>query len=286
MPPPAPTRGCAPDQARRAASTRPHAIPALQGMTERNLVMDLPRIFTIRESSHRIHNPLTADKLAALGASLHLAPGTRALDLASGSGEMLCTWARDHGITGTGLDISTVFTEQARSRAAELGVADRVEFIHGDAAGHVADQPVDLAACIGATWIGNGVAGTTELLDRSLRPGGLMLIGEPYWRQTPPDETTGKACHATSIAEFLLLPELIEQFQELGYDVVEMMLADQDSWDRYAAAQWLNLRRWLDQNPDDELAPEIREELTTEPARYARYGREYLSWGVFALMKR
>ena len=122
------------------------------------------------------------------------------------------------------------------------------------AAGHVADQPVDLAACVGATWIGNGVAGTTELLQRSLRPGGMMLIGEPFWRQTPPDEETAKACHATSIADFLLLPELIEQFQELGYDVVEMTLADQDSWDRYQAAQWLTLRRWLDAHPGDELA--------------------------------
>jgi len=46
------------------------------------------------------------------------------------------------------------------------------------------------------------------------------------------------------------------------------------------------MRRWLDRNPDDELAPEVREELTTEPARYARHGREYLGWGVFALMKR
>ena len=248
--------------------------------------MDLPRIFTIRESGHKIHNPLTAAKLAALGEALHLTPGTRALDLASGSGEMLCTWARDHGITGTGVDISTVFTEQARARAAELGVADRVEFVHGDAAGHVADRPVDLAACVGATWIGNGVAGTTELLDRSLRPGGLMLIGEPYWRRTPPDEETAKACHATAVADFLLLPDLIEQLQDLGYDVVEMMLADQDSWDRYAAAQWLNMRRWLDRNPDDELAPEVRQELTTEPARYACSTREYLGWGVFALMKR
>ncbi|MBE1536392.1 SAM-dependent methyltransferase [Actinomadura algeriensis] len=248
--------------------------------------MDLPRVFTIRESSHRIHNPLTAAKLASLGESLRLAPGTRVLDLASGSGEMLCTWARDHGITGTGVDISTVFTERARARAAELGVADRVEFVHGDAAGHVADRPVDLAACVGATWIGDGVAGTAELLDRSVRPGGLMLIGEPYWRRTPPDEETAKACHATAIADFLLLPDLIGRFQELGYDVVEMTLADQESWDRYAAAQWLNMRRWLDRNPDDELAPEVREALTTEPARYARYGREHLGWGVFALMKR
>ncbi|WDZ93504.1 cyclopropane-fatty-acyl-phospholipid synthase family protein [Nocardiopsis sp. HUAS JQ3] len=248
--------------------------------------MDLPRIFTIRESGHRIHNPLTADKFAALGESLRLDPGTRVLDLASGSGEMLCTWARDLGFTGTGVDISTLFTEQARARAAELGVADRVEFVHGDAAGHVADEPVDLAACVGATWIGGGVAGTVELLERSLRPGGMMLVGEPYWRTAPPDEETARDCNATAIADFLELPDLIGRFQGLGYDVVEMTLSDQDSWDRYAAAQWLSMRRWLDRNPDDELAAEVREELSTEPVRYARGTREYLGWGVFALMRR
>lgn len=255
-------------------------------LADRKANMDLPRIFTIRESSHRIHNPLTADKLAALGQALHMPAGTRALDLASGSGEMLCTWARDHGVTGTGVDLSAVFTEQAQARAAELGVADQVEFIHGDASGHIASEPVDLAACVGATWIGDGVAGTIELLTRSIRPGGLMLIGEPYWRRTPPDEETARGCHATSMADFVSLPELIEQFGDLGCDVVEMVLADQDSWDRYAAAQWLNLRRWLDQNPEDELAAEVRDELTTEPSRYARYTREYLGWGVFALMQR
>lgn len=248
--------------------------------------MDLPRIFTIRESGHRIHNPLTPHKFAVLGEALRLPPGTRVLDLASGSGEMLCTWARDLGFTGTGVDVSTVFTEQARARAVELGVEDRVEFVHGDATGYVADTPVDLAACVGATWIGDGVAGTAALLGRSLRPGGLMLIGEPYWRRTPPDQETAEGCHATSPSDFLSLPELIEQFGGLGYDVVEMVLADQDSWDRYRAAQWLSLRRWLDRNPQDELAPEVRAELSAEPARYARYMREYLGWGVFALMRR
>ncbi len=52
------------------------------------------------------------------------------------------------------------------------------------------------------------------------------------------------------------------------------------------ADQWLNIRRWLDANPDDELADELRAELATEPVRHARYQREYLSWGVFALMDR
>ena len=37
-------------------------------------VLDIPRIFTITESEHRIHNPYTAAKFATLGAALRLAP--------------------------------------------------------------------------------------------------------------------------------------------------------------------------------------------------------------------
>lgn len=31
--------------------------------------MDIPRIFNITESAHRIHNPITPEKLATLGAA-------------------------------------------------------------------------------------------------------------------------------------------------------------------------------------------------------------------------
>lgn len=248
--------------------------------------MDIPRIFNITESEHRIHNPFTPEKFATLGAALRLAPGERVLDLGSGSGEMLCTWARDYGIVGTGIDMSQLFSEQAKHRAEELGVADRVEFIHGDAAGYISDEKVGVAACIGATWIAGGVAGTIELLARSLRTEGIVLIGEPFWRQLPPTEEIAKGCLANAISDFLVLPELIASFGRLGYDVVEMVLANQDGWDRYEAAKWLTMRRWLEANPDDELAQEVQSKLATEPERHATYTREYLGWGVFALMPR
>ncbi|MDY0065637.1 MAG: methyltransferase domain-containing protein [Steroidobacteraceae bacterium] len=248
--------------------------------------MDIPRIFSIAESAHRIHNPFTPDKLATLGAALRLESGARVLDLGSGSGEMLCTWARDYGVVGVGVDMSQLFTEQARRRAEELGVAQQVKFIHDDAAGYVSDEKVDVAACVGATWIGGGVLGAIELLARSLRPGGIILIGEPYWRRSPPTEEVVKGCLANSISDFLVLPELIASFSRHGYDVVEMVLANQDDWDRYEAAKWLTMRRWLETHPDDELAEEIRSALSSEPGRYVAYTREYLGWGVFALMLR
>ena len=248
--------------------------------------MDIPRIFSITESAHRIHNPFTPDKFATLGAALRLEKGKRILDLGSGSGEMLCTWARDYGIFGTGIDKSPLFTEQARQRALELGVADQVRFIHGDAADYVSGDKVDVAACVGATWIGGGVGGTIGLLARSLRPGGIILVGEPYWRQVPPTEEIAGKCLAGAIADFLPLPELLAYFDRLGHDVVEMVLANQDGWDRYEAAKWLTMRRWLEANPADELAPEIRARLSSEPMRHAAYTREYLGWGTFALMPR
>ncbi|QZN85824.1 cyclopropane-fatty-acyl-phospholipid synthase family protein [Cellulomonas sp. C5510] len=244
------------------------------------------RLFSVRESRLRIHNPLTAQQLADWGAGLDLPPGTRVLDLACGSGELLCTWARDHRVTGLGVDLNPDFLAHARARADELGVADAVRFVEGDASGYVADEPVDVAACVGATWIGGGVPGTLDLLRRSVVPGGMLLVGEPYWRTVPATSELLAACQAGSVTDFLPLPELLASFGEQGYDVVEMVCATEGSWDRYWASQWLTMRRWADAHPGHDLHDEVRRLLATEPQQYAAGVRAHLGWGVFALIAR
>ena len=106
-----------------------------------------------------------------------------------------------------------------------MDVADRVHFEQGDAAGYAAAEPADIAACLGATWIGNGVLGTIDLLGGSVRDGGLILIGEPYWVRVPETDDLAQACHARNRDEWLTLPELVSSLLGHGLDLVQMLLA-------------------------------------------------------------
>ncbi|GGM84036.1 SAM-dependent methyltransferase [Dactylosporangium sucinum] len=242
--------------------------------------MDFLRQHEIAEAGHRILNPFTDEKLMLLGSLCRLRPGQRQLDLACGKGEMLCRWSDAFGTEGLGVDISDVFLAAARERAAELGVADRVTFEHGDAA-KVEATGYDVVSCIGATWIGDGLAGTLELMRPALRDGGLLLVGEPYWTEPPPAE----AYAALGVTEdlFTSLHGTLERFEAAGMDLVEMVLADGDSWDRYVAEQWWTVDEWLRANPDSPDAPAMREYLRVARHTHVQYQRRYLGWGVFVL---
>jgi hypothetical protein len=243
------------------------------------------RLHEIAEANHRILNPFTDAKLLLLGEVCRLEPGQRQLDLACGKGEMLCRWAQQFGIQGVGVDLSEVFLAAAQSRAAELGVADRVRFERANASryqtepGQAEPASYDLVSCIGATWIGGGLGGTVSLLRPSLRPDGLVLIGEPYWTSEPPTE----AYAALQIGpdDFTSLAGTADRLAAAGVEMVEMVLADHDSWDRYVAAQWWTLDQWLRARPDDPLAPEVRAFLDNGRRSYLTYGRQYLGWGIF-----
>jgi len=140
----------------------------------------------IAETDHRILNPLLAGDLVTLAEAADLRPGMSVLDLCSGKGEMLCQWARSCGVTGVGVDLSQVFVTAARSRALEMGVAGAVSFLEAEAAEQsrvlARERPAsfDVVACIGATWIGGGLAGTGGV-DASPGPPG----GHPPGRENP-----------------------------------------------------------------------------------------------------
>ncbi|MFF5208266.1 SAM-dependent methyltransferase [Streptosporangium sp. NPDC000396] len=243
------------------------------------------RFHEIAESGHRILNPFTDEKLTLLGEVARLGPGTRQLDLACGKGEMLCQWSLRHGIEGVGVDVSEVFLRAAEERARELGVGDRLRFERGDAGSYRAEPGAfDVVSCIGATWIGGGLEGAIELMLPALKDDGILLVGEPYWISEPPGEAYESFGFGPEA--FSSLAGIFERFEGAGVEVLEMVLADQDSWDRYVASQWWTLSDWLRDNPDDPDVEEVREFLDRARRSHVAYGRRHLGWGVFVLRRR
>jgi len=246
------------------------------------------RFFEIAEANVRIHDPINEEKLMKLGAVCRPTPQTTMLDLACGTAEMLCLWAATYGMRGIGIDLSEAFTADARRRAAELNVSDRITILHGDAAKPETLLPdptkrFDMVSCVGATWIGGGLVGTLNLMRPFLKPtpDSLMLVGEPFWNEPP----TAEVLAALGFPEdsFCDLPDTVKRLNEAGYKVLYWVAANLDTWDEYYGHWWVNLERWLRENPHDPDAAELKQWGAVNQQNYLRYVRRYLGWAAFVI---
>ena len=245
------------------------------------------RFFEISEAGIRIQNPFSEEKLTLVGEICrelgHLQPGTRLLDLACGQGEMLAQWAKQYGITGTGVDLGQAFLDKARERAKELGVASQVEFVHGDAVEYVQDaHAYDVVSCCGASDIGGGTAGTIKLMRQALKgeSRGLLLLGELFWNGEPNDA----AAEAMGIepSDAPTLPQLYDRLDEAGVQLLNMVLTDLEGWDRYQTYHWMKIHQWLQEHPDDPDAAQFKLEIEDWKRSYLTY-RGHFGWGMFLL---
>jgi hypothetical protein len=248
------------------------------------IVLSVFRYSEISEANHRILNPLSEAKLDALGRICQLNRGDRHLDLACGKGEMLCRYARDFESNGVGIDLYPPFLAAARARAAELGVAASVTFFEGDAANPTGlGQDFDMVSCIGATWIGGGLSGTLQIMRGRARPGAWLLVGEVFWAAEPPARV--RQAHETT-QSFDDLPGTLDRFEAAGLELVELLIANTDEWDRYQASQWLTASDWVADHPNEAEAAEVAR-MTDEWRRsYLTDLRRCMGWGVFVLRDR
>jgi len=149
--------------------------------------METWRYFHLTHRYHRFCNPTSAERIDELGRLLGLTQEKRLLDLACGMGEVLLRWAETYGCTGVGVDLSPYAIRAARERhAARLPDAD-LAWVHKDAAEFATGKRFDVALSIGASWIWKGFEGTLSALRSLAREGGLIVSGEPYWREEPDD---------------------------------------------------------------------------------------------------
>ena len=237
----------------------------------------IPRYFVVAEAAHEIQNPTSEEKLLLLGKRLGLGPDSRVLDIASGRGGPALLLARAYGCTWHGVEISPDFHAVAVERVVEAGLGDRVSFELADASGarHEAES-YDAALCLGASFVYGSLADTVDALTPVVRPGGFVVVGEPYWRRLPlPEDYEDRAEPWTS------LEGTVRIFETSGIPVVSVIASSEDDWDRYETLHWRSVESWLAVHPDDPDAPEIRSRHVHWKWNYLRYQRDYLGWAIF-----
>jgi SAM-dependent methyltransferase len=241
--------------------------------------MDFHQRMAIVHTLHTFWNPISEDAVDDLVEALDLPPNSRVLDIACGVGELLIRIAERYGCSGVGVDISDAALEQARVNASER-VEDALEFVESDGASFATEERFDLVCLVGASWIWKGYRVTLDALKLRLKPGGLMLFGEPYWRvPEPPDEY----CEIEGVTRetFTTLDGIREAAARRGLRLVYMVGSTDRDWDRYEMLQSLAADRWARLHPDD---PDLEEVLRlTERSRmnYLRHGRDVLGFAQF-----
>ncbi len=247
--------------------------------------MDTWKYFDITHKNHIICNPSSLEKYQQLIDMLRLPPDANVLELAMGKGEFIIRLAEQYGVNGVGVDISPYVVRDARAKLAARAPAANITFLEMDGADYQPDEPesFDLTVCMGASWIFNGHKGTLAALKTMTKPDGLIVVGEPYWRQEPDPDYLKTAEFARDL--FDTHDGNVQTGQELGLTLLYTLVSNLDEWDEYEGLQWHAAENYALAHPDDPDVPELLGRVRAAKEEYLRWGRDTLGWAIYLFRK-
>jgi len=234
---------------------------------------------------HRLHdfmNPLSEPGYREFRDAFDLPAGARILDVGCGKGEMLVCLALDRGISGVGVDISPYCIRAAGANKAERAPGADLQILEMKGEDYAAEHPgetFDAAMCIGASWIWDGYEGTLAALKDLAKPGGLVVLAEPYWILEPSPEYLES--EELQRETFTNLEGLLDAAGDADLDLVWMRGSSQQEWDRYQMLQTASLDRFAREEPDHPDLEEIRERTMKATQAYLREGRDAFGFALW-----
>ncbi|CAN5512943.1 class I SAM-dependent methyltransferase [soil metagenome] len=246
--------------------------------------MDRFRYYDISLTHHVLCNPTSLAKIDTFISLLGIPQDGRLLDIACGKAELLVRAVEHFGCSAVGVDLSTYAIEDARTKVADRIPDANVELLEIDAGDY--DGPYasfHAVTCLGASWIWDGHVGTLRSLARWARPGGYVLVGEPYWKQEPDPEYL----EADDLTRDIFSTHLgnVEAGLSLGLTPVYTAVSNADEWDHYETLQWYAVEHWAREHPDDPDRDEVLERLARHRDVYLRWGRDTLGWALYLFRK-
>ncbi len=242
--------------------------------------MDPWKFYDITHADHVYANPFSAARFEEIIGLLDLAPRAQVLDLGCGRAELLIRLAERYGIVGVGIEKSPYAIKRAREESARRPHEGQLVYFHQDGGEYFAPPgSFDLAMCLGASWMFQGHRGTLAALARFVRPGGQVMVGQPFWVKEPPEEYLA----AMEMPRDLYESHANNVFagEAEGLVPVYAAVSAGEDWDRYEGLQWRAAQAWAAAHPDDADVVEVLSRVNAERSAYLRWGRECLGWAVY-----
>ncbi len=246
--------------------------------------MDLWKYFAIGHEPHLFCNPLSEAKVDELIALLALSDEARVLDIACGKAEFLVRTVKRWNCSAVGVDISPYFVADARAKVEAAGLEPAIEIVEVNGSEYSGKpSSFDAAVCLGASWIWDGLEGTLRALSSWAKPGGLVVVGEPFWRSAPSRDHL----EAADLTESSFGTHLgnAQTGLGLGLGLLHTIVSSDDDWDRYESYQWYAAERYSRRNPSDPDVLELMAKVRKARDHYLQWGRKEIGWAVYLFVK-
>ncbi|MBX2852087.1 MAG: class I SAM-dependent methyltransferase [Phycisphaeraceae bacterium] len=216
--------------------------------------------------------PLSTQKAECLIDLFGLPDSASVLDVGCGRGELLLRVMKRYGAVGTGVDPDAGELAFARQRAIDRGLAGRLTLVEAKAEDIAwEDGAYDVALCVGAVHAFGDYLDTAKRLASLVKPGGLILLGDLFWRAEPPAEYLGIIGDGWPPFD-LNLNSLGTVGESAGLMLMYAVAASQDEWDHFegAFATW-RIRK--------SMAEPLEADKQAGLSRARRWYGGYLKWG-------
>ena len=148
---------------------------------------------------------------------------------------------------------------------------------------HAAAGSFDMASCLGASWAFGGHRCTLQYLTQAVRPGGVIVTGEPFWKKQPDPEYLASSGLAADT--FGTHAGNVEVGVSLGLKPLLALVSSDHDWDYYETLQWNGATRYATAHPEDPDVPELLARVEKDRREYLNWGRDTMGWALYVFAR-
>jgi len=234
------------------------------------------------------NSPISVQKADRIISILDLEPTYKVIDIGCGEGEFLTRIQRASNADCLGIDIDSSCIEIADHNAQKYGSGEKLRFLSTDIQeAQLEKNSYELAVCIGSTHaFSKGEAAYPTALSQMgglVRPYGLILIGEGFWRQKPEQEYLDFLGEPVGI--YNSHEQNIQQAESVGFIPLYSSVSDQDEWDHFEWCFRMKAERRVIADAANDEARKKLEKVREWNRYYRKFGRTTMGFGFYLYAK-